>query len=272
MAEIRRQFVNGAFGQIHLRIAKPSISNAASHCGFNPLYCLHMSPKSGRSFENFMRIAGDNRVIVAHDYPGYGESAPPPADPHVTIEDYARSTWHVAKLLGHKRIDMLGWHTGSLVAAAAIRQKPGQVGSIVMISAPIFSLAELAEFDRLYSPLPLNEDGSRFRIMWERIKQHRGPGMTLEMMATSLAENLRGGEAYEWGHRAAFAHGEAFRRNLRAIRNRVTIINPRDDLYEHTKRARALLVNGNFIDAPQWGHGFMDAFTEEAAETILGSL
>ena len=81
MVETRRRFIDGVHGQIHLRVAE----QGASH--HRPLYCLHMSPKSGRSFEIFMRLMADDRTVVAPDYPGYGESAPPPAKPHVSIAD-----------------------------------------------------------------------------------------------------------------------------------------------------------------------------------------
>ena len=77
MGAIRRQFIDGEYGQLHLRVAKPA------NPIHPPLYCLHMSPKSGRLFEAFMRGACQDRIMVAPDYPGYGESAPPPEDSHM---------------------------------------------------------------------------------------------------------------------------------------------------------------------------------------------
>ena len=231
-----------------------------------------MSPKSGRSFENFLKLACNDRIVVAPDYPGYGESAHPPEEPHVGIEDYARSIWHVADALGHDRIDIVGLHTGSEVAAEAAHQCPKNVRHIVMISAPIFTEEELEELNSYFEPIPLDEEGTRFKIMWERVVEHRGPGVTLEMMADSMAENLRGGDAYEWGHRAAFAYSARYREVLQSLTHKITVLNPGDDLQEHTRRVSDYLQNGHFIECPQWGHGFLDAHTAEAVKIIKDAL
>lgn len=267
MPKPKRKFFDGEYGQIHIRVSAPDKNTESP-----PLYCLHMSPKSGRQFTNFMTIASDDRVIVAPDYPGYGESDPPPEHPHVTVMDYARNVWLVADKLGHKKVDLFGHHTGSKVAAEMAYQQPERVGSIVMVSAAVFTAEERAEFDNHYSPIPLDEEGSRFRIMWERILYHRGPSMTLEMMAESLAENLRGGENYEWGHRAAFSYGERFVEVVQTLPHPITILNPADDLQAYTRRAEAFLKNGKILECPDWGHGFLDAFTEDAVDKVKQAL
>ena len=266
MAEPKRQFIDGEYGQIHLRMAAPDRPSEP------PLYCLHMSPKSGRQFETFMRAASDDRIVVASDYPGYGESAPPPEDPHVAIADYARSVWQVADALGHTMIDLFGHHTGSKVAAEMAYLHPERVNRIVMVSAAMLTEEERAAFDAYFTPIPLDEEGTRFKVMWERINHFRGPGMTLEMMAESMAENMRGGENYEWGHRAAFSYGTRFDDIIAILPHRITILNPKDELFEHTKRAAPLLRNGEIIDFPDWGHGFLDAFTQDAVRAVKDAL
>ena len=266
MPEPRRQFIDGEYGQIHLRTAAPENPTEP------PLYCLHMSPKSGRQFENFMRAASDDRIVVASDYPGYGESAPPPEEPHVTVQDYARSVWQVADALGHTMIDIFGHHTGSKVATEMAHQAPERVNRIVMVSAAVLTDEERKQFNDFFSPIPLDEEGTRFKVMWERINHFKGPGMTLEMMAESMAENLRGGENYEWGHRAAFSYGTRFDEIVAALPHRITILNPKDELFEHTKRAQTFLRNGEIIDCPEWGHGFLDVFTEDAVKAVKDAL
>ena len=94
--------------------------------------------------------------------------------------------------------------------------------------------------------------------------------MTLETAAESLAENLRAGDDYEWGHRAAFAYGETYAERLGGLEHPVFVLNPKDDCFEVSKRADALLRNGFRKDFPEWGHGFMNAFPEAAAREILG--
>ncbi len=213
-----------------------------------------------------------DRVVLAHDYPGFGESDSPPRDPAVTIEDYAQSLWDVVDALQLGTIDILGYHTGSLVAAEAARQRPGQVGGIVMISAPVFTADEVAQMQATYSEIPLDEAGTRFRRMWESVIAHRGPGVTLAMLAESYAENFRAGENYEWGHRAAFAYAPKFADVVRGLSQRITVLMPDDDLAAHTPRIAASLTNGAIISHPEWGHGFLDAHTEAAVAAVASAL
>ena len=261
-----RQFVDGAFGQIHVRTATPE---AQTH---RPLACLHMSPKSGRIYNRFMQAMAADRRVIAHDYPGFGESDAPPAEPPVSIEDYARSLWDVVDELGLGQIDLIGYHTGSEVAVEAARQRPEGVGAIVLIGAPIFTGEELDAMHATYSHVELDEDGTRFARMWKSVVAHRGPGMTLEMMAESFAENLRAGEAYEWGHRAAFEYARRFPDVMASLAHRITVFNPDDDLRTQTLRAPAYLANGVVEDHPEWGHGFLDAHTADAVRAVNAAL
>jgi pimeloyl-ACP methyl ester carboxylesterase len=231
-----------------------------------------MSPKSGRIYARFMSRAADDRTVIAHDYPGYGESAPPPPTPPVSIENYAASLWEVADALDLGQIDLLGYHTGSEVAAEAARQRPGQVGGIVMISAPVFTADELSTIKSHYKEIPLDIAGTRFSTMWERVVAHRGPGVTLEMLAESFGENFRAGENYEWGHRAAFEYAPRFPAVVQKLTHRITVINPNDDMAKQTPRIAPYLANGEVVDQFEWGHGFFDAKTGEAVAVIKNAL
>ena len=261
-----RQFVDGAFGQIHVRTATPETQT------YRPLACLHMSPKSGRIYSRFMQAMAADRMVIAHDYPGFGESDAPPAEPHVTIGDYAESLWDVVDELGLGQIDLIGYHTGSEVAVESARQRPERVGAIVLIGAPIFTADELDAMHATYSHVDLDMDGTRFSRMWRSVVAHRGPGMTLEMMAESFAENLRAGEAYEWGHRAAFEYARRFPEVLASLAHRITVFNPDDDLRTQTLRAPAYLTNGVVEDHAEWGHGFLDAHTTDAVRAVKAAL
>ncbi|MEL7535748.1 MAG: alpha/beta fold hydrolase [Pseudomonadota bacterium] len=263
---VKRQFVDGRFGQIHVRTAVPAEPSE------RPLLCLHMSPKSGRQFMHFMAAMASDRVVVAPDYPGYGESAPPPAEPHVTIEDYAQSVIEVIDALDLGPVDLLGFHTGAEVAAALADRAPARVRRIVMVSAPVLTNEELTAFNALYAPIELDLDGTRFRKQWESVVKHRGPGMTLTMMAESFAEGLRGGEGYEWGHRAAFAYAPRYPDVVASLSQRVVVLNPHDDLAHITPRIEPYLNNGELVDKPDWGHGFFDAHTDDAVATIRQAL
>ncbi|MEO0981035.1 MAG: alpha/beta fold hydrolase [Pseudomonadota bacterium] len=267
MGAVQRLYADGPFGQIHGRLAKPDREGAKP-----PLVCLHQSPKSGLEFEAFMRVASVDRILVAPDYPGYGMSDAPPSESEATIPAYAKSAWALADALDLGRVDLFGNHTGSKVAAEMAVQRPGDVRAIAMVSAAILTDEERAQFDGYFQPVPLDRDGTRFKTMWERIVHHAGPGMTLEMMAVSMRQNMMGGEAYEWGHAAAFAWGPPFEAALAELPHPITILNPGDELQEATRRAAPLMKAGEIIELPDWGHGFLDVQAEDAARLVTGRL
>ena len=265
MDGVRRQFVDCSSGQLHLRTSGVNSQKPG-------IVCLHLMPKSGRVFAPLLPELADGRLVLAPDYPGYGESDPYPQGTPPTVYDYAGS---ICELIDHFELDrycLVGYHTGSMVAAEIALRRPDQVAKLVLISAPVFTASEVSEFRSYFAPIPLDAAGTRYRVMWERIQEHRGPGMTLEMAADSMAENLRGGERYEQGHEAAFAHAEAFASTLEQLRQPVLVMNVGDDLFEQTQRVDAHLVDGRRVDCPHWGHGFLELRPREVAAMVLGFL
>ncbi|MEM9704705.1 MAG: alpha/beta fold hydrolase [Pseudomonadota bacterium] len=258
-----KTYIDGSFGQIHVRRAKATKETA------RPIFLLHQSPKSSLSFNRFIPAMSLERDVVAPDYPGYGMSDPPPTAHEATIKLYAEECWRVADALGYtKPIDLFGHHTGAKVAVEMAHQQPSRVNQVVMVSAAIFTPTEQAEFRDYFTPIPLDHAGTRFTEMWRRIHHHAGPGMTLEMKASALLENLMGGDAYEWGHKAAFDYGSTFAKRLASLAHRITIINVGDELAEATRRAAPLLNNGEIIERPEWGHGMFDTVPLEIAELV----
>ncbi len=267
MVQVRRGYVDGGFGQIHYRIAQPE-----SESDKPPIYCLHQSPKCGEEFERFIAVAGETRTVVAPDYPGYGMSDAPPSEDKTSIALYARCMWETADRLGHAHVDLFGNHTGSKVAVEMAVQRPAAVNAITMVSAAILTDEERAMFSDMFTPIPLDTAGTRFSETWARIVDRQGPGQTLEMMSASFRMNLMGGEAYEWGHTAAFAYAKPFDEALTSLPHRITILNPTDDLTAATRRANGLMRNGEVIECPHWGYGFLDAFPHDAADLVLAKL
>lgn len=263
MAQIRRSFIDADYGQMHYRTA----GKASAH---NTLLCLHQSPKSSREFIRFMDIASQDRLVIAIDSPGHGESDVPSGP--MGIEGYARSIWSAIDRLNLGTVDLFGHHTGAKVATEMAFQRPNDVGGIVMVSALVLSIEERDNFKSMFQPIPLDENGTRFRHMWDQSLKYRGPNVTLEMLAASMAENMRAGEAYEWGHQAAFDYNVFFADRIGTLDQRITVLNPADMLFEYTPRVGPLLKNGKVIDYPKWGAGFMDTDPKGAFEAVRQAL
>lgn len=262
ISKVTRYFTNGRFGQLHYRTAGESTDKPA-------VVCLHMVPKSSRSYHKILPLLGKDRLAIAIDYPGYGESDPPDSESQANIDCYAEAVWDVLEALELKSVDLVGYHTGCMVSVRAAHLFPKRVNKVINIAAPVFLQSEVQSFCDLYAPIPLDEQGSRFRTMWERIIHHRGPGMTLEMCADSMAENLRGGEGYEWGHMAAFNHAAQYISDIKTLPHPFLVMNLDDDMREQSERVDPLLNNGLRKNYFQWSTGFLDAFTHDVAEEIL---
>ena len=256
-----RKFGDSDYGQMHYRI-----SFATKPLKKHPLICLHQSPKSSREFIKFMEIASEDRTVIAIDSPGHGESDVP--QQKMNIEGFARSIWEVLSEFSFDKVDLLGHHTGAKVATEMAYQCPDDVGGIVMVSALVLNAEEREHFKSQFQPIPLDEDGTRFQHMWAQSLKYRGPNVTLEQLAASMAENLRAGEAYEWGHEAAFNYTENFAQRIASLPHRITVLNPKDMLFDLTPRVGKLLQNGAVIDHPEWGFGFMETDTEGAVKAV----
>lgn len=264
MTAPKRKFVDGSYGQIHLRIAKPEYPTK------RPLVCAHMFPQSGRNFEAFVEAASEDRIVVALDFPGYGESTPPPHP--ISAAEYARSVWEVVDALSlceaHGDVDLFGIHAGAKLTAEAVRQRPQDVNRVLLSSAAVMFPEEVARLKSVFTPIVLDEEGTRFNKLWEMVVKNRSPDMTLEMCAAGFAEMLRGGERYEWGHHAVFEYNLQFPDVLKSITHPVALLNPRDDLYAMTPRAMEYLPNAKLIDLPDWSHGFLEVHADKLTKLV----
>ncbi len=266
MVKPRRGFADTEIGQIHYRIAVPENPIRP------PLVCLHQSPKSSREFDAFIRKASRDRIVVGLDSPGHGESDLPPENPPVRVQDYARILWQALDSLNLGVVDVFGNHTGAKVAVEMAYQRPDSIRKIIMLSALVLSPEEQKAFENQFQPIPLDEAGTRFTHMWKQILHYQTEGSTLEIMAKSFGENLRAGEAYEWGHAAAFAYNAYFPDVVATLPHEITVLNPKDMLYEYTPRVAPLLQNGEVVDLPQWGNDALNIFTDDVVQTVKGIL
>ncbi len=264
MKSFERQFIDGPYGQIHYRI---------KHCDSaekRPLICLHMFPQSGRNFEKFLHYYPANRTVVVPDFPGYGESDCPAEQ--ITATDYANTVWNIVDKLSllneFDSIDLFGIHAGAKLATEATAIRPDQVQHLVLSSAAVLYPDELESLKQAFHPVPLDNEGTRLNRLWDILLRNQGKGQTLEMLATSLAEILRGGENYEWGHYAVYEFNQRFPDVLSSLSHPIALINVNDDLYEMTPRTIPYLNNGKMYDFPEWQQGFLEVNAREVCQLV----
>ncbi len=258
MNALRKSYVDGRCGQMHLRIA------GAASGPRRALLCFHLSPVSGAIYERFLAEMGRDRLAVAPDTPGYGASDAPPAPPE--IADYAAAMGEVMDALGIVEADCIGYHTGSKIALELALQRPAAIRHLVLVSTPVYTDAELRAMRAEYAPMQLREDGGHLVDYWRALLGLRGPGQTLEMLMEHYPDHMRGGAHRHWGHRAAFNY--SYPDNLPRAAQPILVLNNNDDLVEFTPRAMPHMRNGRLLNRPDWGHGFLDLHTAEFARIV----
>lgn len=268
MPKIKRSFVDGTYGQIHLRMAQPEKPLQP------PLLCMHMFPQSGRNFVEFLQAASQDRMVIAPDFPGYGESAPPKKP--IEADDYAATIWQVVDALGvidsDSQVDFLGVHAGAKLAVEAACQRPSDVRKIILSSAAILETSELKGLREALSYIPLDEEGTRFRDLWKMLIRSRDKDTSLEMCATALAEILRGGEGYGWGHKAVFDYNDQFAERLSLLTHPTLLLNPNDGLHDKTPRSLEYIQDAELINLPDWGLNYIEAHAGEVASMVQSFL
>jgi len=253
--KITRRYIDGGYGQVHLR--------QAGAMGPKPaLLCLHMSPMSGRIYGALLAEMGRDRFVVAPDTPGFGMSDAPSSPPE--IADYAAAMSEVIEALElDGPVDVLGYHTGAMTAPELAILRPDRIRRVVMVAAPIYTAEEREAARRQYTRPEPRPDGRHLLDPWIGLTHwNLHSGATIDDVADEFPEMIAGRALAGWGHRAAFNHRLEDR--LPLVTQPVLVLNPQDDIWDKTPRAAACLRYGWIVDLPGWGHGFQ---TRRAADT-----
>jgi pimeloyl-ACP methyl ester carboxylesterase len=248
----KRGYVDGRFGQIHYHIAQP----ASGKTKLTPIVFLHQNPKSAYEYEFLTREMGKDRVAIAIDTPGYGESDRPPAPP--TMEDLAGAMADALDALGYGKgrkkkgqVDVFGFHTGVFMSAELAVQRPDLVRRVVLSGIPYrpqdVRKARLAVLPQEFG---LPEDGSRTMQRWQSIVQARQDGVSLERATKDFIEDLHSTGYWWYAYNAVWRYPVEER--FAAITQPVFILEPHEmDLEETRKAHRELLPHADYVEIPE---------------------
>lgn len=260
-----RGYAPGRYGQIHFRAAKPVGGEPSDW--HTPLICLHPSPMCGVVFERFIEAMGQDRLVLAPDTPGYGQSDPPPEP--VGIPEFAGAMADLLQAEGIKTADVMGYHTGSATTLELAQQKPDMARRLVIISALMHTreeFEEIAEFLETQAAIPLDKQAAElaqryafYEEFWPTVP--KGETGWQVFFSSHLQAPIS-----HWGFRAAFAYD--FPAALKKTTHSLLILNPEDDVWEVTPRAAPLIQNGHIRDLPGWTHGFLHIHAEETAAVV----
>jgi pimeloyl-ACP methyl ester carboxylesterase len=152
---VRRGFTEIAEGQVHWRAAGQ---------GGVPMVLLHPSPYSSLVLEGLVSALGTDRLALAPDTLGNGDSCPPgPETPDIGY--FADATCRLLDAMGLDRVDLYGAHTGARIATEIALTRPGRVRKLVLDGFGLYSPEDLDEILRVYAP-EVKPDLHAAHLMW----------------------------------------------------------------------------------------------------------
>lgn len=260
---VERSYVTGRFGQMHVYRAGPE-----HEPGKVPLLCIHLTPLAAVVYSKFLAEMGRDRLSIAMDTPGYGNSDPPPAQP--SIADYTSALVELLDTLNIGQVNVMGFHTGSKIALDLACRQPYRVQRIVMVSIAYWTAAERIGRDVWSMPPEIAANGNHITSLWREIVHWSMRGRTPEQIAESFYASQLQPDISHWGYRAAFPYDVERAMAEIGYGKPVLVLNPDDDLRDQTPRIKHLLrhPDSRFVDLPGWGHGFLDLKTAETAGIV----
>lgn len=250
---IRKRYVDGRYGQIHLRETEGAGP---------PLACLHATAYSSRSFGALLAALDGLRATIALDTPGYGESDAPPWP--VTIADYADA---IAEALP-PRVDLFGYHTGVSIAVEIAIRAPERVRRLTLMGIPYFQALDFAAWRaKLAARHTLDEELAQFGERWDFLVRGRPAGLSLERGFANFVDELKAWPNGWWAHEALFAHDLVAR--LPLLRQPVTVLNPPGHLAAPSREAARLIPAAQVIELPELKGAVLDVHADVIAGLLL---
>ncbi len=261
--KIKKTFINTDGIQLHARVSGVSNSNN------RPILCLHMSPFSSRNFENLLLELGKDRLAVAMDIPGFGETDPTHEEP--TIEHLAKIIINsMIKISNHTPFDILGDHTGAVIAMHIAAFNKNLVNSLILNGIPCFDKQERADRYQNANYNQPQPDGSHLLKRWKSVRMLSGTQASDKVVERNFIEALRGGPFAHWGHKAVFSY--KLIEILDHIKQPTLILKPRDGLQDRTDKYSSKINNAIVKDLPNEDYGFLEYKSKEFASEILSFL
>jgi len=261
--KIRRAFADLSVGQVHYA--------ACGDADAPPVLLLHQSPRSWAEYREVLPLIGVQRHAVAMDTAGFGDSAD--GGVPASIEQWARVACELLDALHIACADVVGHHTGGVVALELAAAFPARVRSLVLSSTPYTDEA----FRRARAQRPPidevtpSEDGSHLAALWQK-RQGFYPVGRPDLLEAFVLDALKVGPRVEEGHRAVASY--RMEERIGRVTQPALIIRATDDpfaaphaaeLRHHLLNARIVEIEGGMVPLP-------DQMPEAFAQKVLDFL
>lgn len=266
-----RGYARGPHGLVHFHDAGGLVE---SRQGELPLFLLHQSPESARQFEAvFQPLVRRGIRFIAIDTPGFGCSDPTDFPPE--IGDWASSVVAVADHLGLDQIDLLGHHTGALLATEVALQAPSRVRRLILNGPFPINEAERSQFLAIGEESHARDkpriDGAHLLSSFAVRVQMHGGNPDPAVITRMVVEKYQGLGPYTWGHRAAYRYDHASA--IRKLTHRTLILtNTGDDIHELARRAAQIRPDFSYVELEGGTHDIVLQQPEAWADAVAGFL
>lgn len=264
---LRKGYSDGSEGQVHWRMAEPATPPTRPD-----LYCFSPAPFSSIAYSSILPHLANHRRVIAPDYPGQGGSAGGGVTP--TIEAYAEAMLAVAQnLSGGAKVDVLGFHSGCLVAVETALQNRQTVDQVVLIDVPAFDPETRANFlPKVGAPFEPTPDLESMARAWDMSVTKRIGTQSLKHSLAMFADMAAHGPRMNATFHAAFSYN--VERKLGALHAPTTIIATQSMLLEPSRRASSLIPECQIIEALEITRSVLDlnaSATAALVENVIGS-
>lgn len=160
---IRRGFIDLPQAQIHYR-------SAGIPGGRRPLVMIHASPASSRMLEPLIRQMATDRLVIAPDTLGNGDSTGPIPDGS-GIGFFADAMLAAVDAFGLSEFDLYGTHTGASIAADAAIRYPDRIRSVILDGVGLYEPDFQKELVERYAPaLTIDHQGMYLAWIWHFVR------------------------------------------------------------------------------------------------------
>ena len=260
----RRGYADGPFGQVHFRDTGEG----------RPLILCPQAPMTSRQFENvYEPLARRGIRAIGVDSPGFGESDPTPFVP--TVSDWADAVPAVLDHLGIEKADVLGHHTGGMVATEVAILFRERVNKLVINGPLPMGEEERSNFLKFVEEGEINfvhqTDGSHMQNAFAtRYRMYVNGGGTPDpkVITRYTVERFQGYAPFWTGHHAAFIYDH----NAALMKVKVpTLIltNTGDQIYENAKLAAQMRPDFAYVELQGGGIDIVDQMPEEWADAVV---
>lgn len=211
-------------------------------------------------------------MVCAPDCPGFGGSDAP--GKMLSMEELASTileALEAVRELAEGPLDLMGFHSGCLLAVEMARLEPARVRKLAIVDVPYFTAEEQqGRYSRSTAPVRYDGNLASLADAWEFSVVKRLDGMPFSRAFSNFVELLRAGERANWGYHATLTYDCASR--FCAVQHETLVVATQYMLKEPTRRAAADIAGARFVEREDVTRAVMEEGAPAIAEEVLAFL